>query len=111
MDKQKEWNRLDEATMCLCEYLARMRAPSMPKKMFENIAEYELSPEGRVYVERCALQVEQLIVLRGFIMKAADSYFKLLEEPEQAREIGEEGLGALFAFLEEYIELLAEERG
>lgn len=109
MPEQEEWDRIEEEVMRLCGCMARVRKLPMPEKMFKREAECEFSPEGRIYAERCALQVGQLLEFKRFISIVADSYLQLLEEPEQAEKIGREGLEKLHAFLKDYTRLLAEE--
>ena len=109
MDEQQEMDSLQEKCLRLCEYWAYLREIPMPARMYEDDTKEEFTSEGLRYVSRAAFQFEQALTFSGFITKTADSYFQLLREPEQAEEIGREGLQRLHAFLEEYTRLLAEE--
>ena len=111
MDQQHEMDSLHEKTFQLCKKLAHIRKIPMPERLFEDVAQEELTAEGEVYINRCALQFRQMMEFNRFITALEASYLQLLRAPEQAEEIGREGLRKLHAFLEEYTGLLSQECG
>lgn len=111
MDEQRELDSIHEKVFQLCKELAHLRKIPMPERVFENEVLEEFTSEGEVYVNRSALQFCQMIAFNGFITTIADGYLQLLHGPEQAREIGREGLRKLHLFLEEYTGLLSQECG
>lgn len=107
MDEQHEREQIREKSMRMCEYLAKIGAVSLPQRELKD-AEH-LTREEEVYVNRCSLQLGQILTLNSFITAAAEGCLRLLRKPERAEEIGREGLETLHGFLEEYTGLLAEE--
>lgn len=110
MTEEAHRKQLQDRAMELAMHLAQTRRPPVPEGLPElcsNETE-EIPPEFVIYVSRCCQMILQSMLLQQFLDGQIDACFRLLHEPDQAREIGAEGINKISAFLQAYEEMLDE---
>ena len=110
MTEEVHRKQLQDRAMELAMRLAKTRRPPVPENV-DDICLNEadgIPPEFVTYVSQCFQMILQSMLLQHFLEEQIDAYFLLLHEPEQAREIGAEGINKISAFLQAYEEMLDE---